>query len=157
MKHKFSVRYLILSAICILAGYVCDFNPVSADQGEWVSDIPFTFIIGPSTYTLPHDNRIYESDNVLVFSDASSDEVKKQLSTKVERALRELKEAFDISSSAELGITEQDSKIKVYANRNRLDIDQRFFPIGFVIFSLDSPYFETIEKVYKENYDRLVK
>jgi hypothetical protein len=43
-----------------------------------------------------------------------------------ETSLEELKQAFIISSSAELGTVDQESKIKIYANRHQ-NYTQRYF------------------------------
>lgn len=144
------------TALCalVLAGCGHDSNPLFGDdEGRWVSDIPFTYYVGSIEYTLSHDNRIYESANFLVFSDASSDDIKKQLSRTAEDSFQELKEAFDISSSAELGIVDQDSKMKIYANRYLSHI-QQYFVYGFIIYSFDSP---SLDPAYKGNYSYFVR
>ena len=150
-----NLRIIIYSStilfILILTGCNRDFNPISVYDGQWISDIPFTFSMLGIEHTIPHDNRIYESTNFLIFSDASSDDVKKKISKMAETSFKELKQAFNISSSAELGIIDQQSKIKIYANRNRTN-DQQFFACGFIIYSLDSP--RTVPEL---NYYRLVK
>lgn len=141
-----------LLSISILAHCSQDSGPLSPEQGRWVSGIQFTYSMSGRQYTLPHDNRIYESSHFLVFSDASSDDVKIQTSHIAETAFEQLKQAFNISSSSELGIVDRDSKLKIYANRHNSRISSHVFAYGFVLFALDSP-----GSVQREHYDRMVK
>ena len=110
--------------------------PFPSEEGQWILGIPF-IVMGD---TLSHDNRIYESPNFLTFSDASSDEVKRRYSRMAEESLLELLLAFEISSPAELGITDQSSKLTIFSNRY-LDYRQRAFEFGFVLYGEDSPVF----------------
>lgn len=151
MNLRIICYYPTILIIPILTGCMRDFNPLSVGQGQWKSDIPFTYSMLGIKYTIPHDNRIYESTNFLIFSDASSDDVKKQISKMAEKSFKELKQAFNISSRAELRVIDQESKIKIYANRNGT-YNQQFFAYGFIIYSLDSP-----NSVPPQNYYRLVK
>ncbi len=138
--------FTILSAIAfIITGCSSGSNPIALFEGQWISNIPFTYSIGDNEYTIPHDNRIYESANFLIFSDASGDGVKKTIALVAEAKFRELMEAFDISSSAELGITGQATKMTIYANRNMLSRDNQYFPCGMIINSLDSPYWVDVD------------
>jgi len=137
---------ILTMTMTISIGCNSDCNPVSQFEGQWISDIPFTYSIGYGDVTIPHDNRIYESANVLVFSDASSDHVKRITSIIAEMKLEELKRAFDIASSAELGITNRETKIMIYANRNMLSRDMQYFPCGMILYSLDSPYWQNFEE-----------
>jgi hypothetical protein len=148
MKLRIFIYYPVTLIIIIIAG--CD-NPLSIDEGQWISDIPFTYTLSGTEHTLQHDNRIYESANFLIFSDASSDEVKKKISRIAEKSLVELKLAFSISSSEELGIVNRESKVKIFANRYQ-NYSQIYFPCGLIIYSIDSP-----QNAFGENYNRLVK
>ncbi len=135
----------------ILMGCSGDVNPVAPDQGAWVSDIPFTYTLLGIENTLPHDNRIYETANFLIFSDASSDALKIEIAVIAEESLAELKQAFTISSSTELGITDQESKVKIYINRY-LAHHQEVFACGMIIYSPESP-----PSVPVQRYSRLIK
>lgn len=139
-KHIFIIVVLVIFIIIIFS-IGCDHNsnPLNVFKGRWVSDIQFTYSIGNGDYTISHDNRIYESSNFLIFSDASSDETKKQIAYLAEKSLRELMQLFEISRSIDLGISDQNTKIKIYANKNMLSRKEQFFPIGMIIYSLDSP------------------
>jgi hypothetical protein len=148
MKIKNLIYYPII--LFLFHFTACD-DPLSPDEGQWISDIPFTYTLLGNEYTLSHDDRIYESANFLIFSDASSDNIKIQISKMAETALRELKLAFIISSSEELGIVSRETKVKIFANRYQ-DYSQRYFPCGFIIYSIDSP-----NNAFGENYDRLIK
>ncbi|MDH3267926.1 MAG: hypothetical protein OEM46_03630 [Ignavibacteria bacterium] len=147
MRFKSLIYYPTLLFILIFNG--CD-NPLSVDEGQWISDIPFTYTLLGTEHTLPHDNRIYESANFLIFSDASSDEVKKKIARMAEKSLVELKLAFNISSSEELGIINRESKVIIFADRYQ-NYSQIYFPCGIIIFSIDSP-----KNAFGENYNRLV-
>jgi hypothetical protein len=144
MRLKSIIYCPALLFILIFNG--CD-NPSSVNEGQWISDIPFTYTQLGTERTLPHDNRIYESANFLIFSD----EVKKEISGMAEESLQELKLSFGISGSEELGIVNRESKVKIFANRYH-NYTQMYFPFGFIIYSIDSP-----QNVYGENYNRLVK
>ena len=152
MQLRFAIWFSTLLFIFILARCSQDSSPLSPEQGRWVSGIQFTYSMSGRQYTLPHDNRIYESTHFLVFSDASSDDVKIQTSHMAETAFEQLMQAFDISSSSALGIVDRDSKLKIYANRHSSHISSHVFAYGFVLFSLDSP-----GGVQTEHYDRVVK
>jgi len=148
MRFRNSIISILI--ICLLAIGECS-DPISTDVGQWVSDIPFTYTQSGIEHTLPHDNRIYESENFLIYSDASSDEVKRNMSRMAEESLKELKQAFSISSSEELGIKNRESKVIIFANRYQ-NYTQKYFPFGFIIYSIDSP-----NNVFRENYKHVVK
>ncbi len=142
-----------LTLICALIPAACnrDLSPLPEYEGQWISDIQFSYSISGNEYTISHDNRIYESQNFLVFSDASGDEVKKKISLMAETSLKELKQAFKISRSTNLGIIDRSSKIKIYANRYK-NHAQQFFAFGFIIYSIDSPH-----NYFAEKYSYLIK
>jgi hypothetical protein len=145
-KHLAYLLITLTATAIALIGCSCESNPAFLGAGKWVSDIPFTYSIGHGNVTIPHDNRIYESANFLIFSDASSDEVKQHIAFIAEMKLRELKQAFDISISTELGIINQETKIMVYANRDMAYQKMLYFPIGMIIYSLDSPYWSNFNE-----------
>ncbi|MCP4725559.1 MAG: hypothetical protein GY863_11005, partial [bacterium] len=66
-------------------------QPSGGGSSKWISGITF---YGPGGIVLPHDDRIYESDNFLTFSDASSDAVKREYSKMAEESLAEIMTAF---------------------------------------------------------------
>jgi hypothetical protein len=109
-------------------------------ETQWISGIPFRI----EYETISHDDRILESNNFLTFSDASSDDIKMIYSKMAEDAFYELKQAFAIQSSEELGIFSNDSstKITIFSNRY-LTHDCLAFPVGFFLYSLDSPLFSS--------------
>jgi hypothetical protein len=95
---------------------------------------------------LTHDNRVLETDNFLVFSDASSDEAKIMLGNTAEAALELIKNLFVVSSE-DLGIRDRGSKFKVYSARREDKSYPRAFTDGFVMWAYDSdtfPYQELI-------------
>ena len=157
-----SLFLFIISFIQILSDCGCNRNPISFNEnkrtseqdGKWVSDIPF---IVNDEESLPHDNRIFESENILVFSDGSSDEVKRRYSGFAEQAFKELKWAFGIGSSAALGISSQNqrSKITIYSNRYS-DYRQMAFAYGFILFALDHQYTLNNPR-FEEYYPKMVK
>jgi hypothetical protein len=107
-------------------------------QNQWISGIPFRI----ESETISHDDRILESNNFLTFSDASSDDAKVIYSKMAEEAFYEIKQAFGIGSSEELGIFSNDShtKITIFSDK-LLNHDQMSFPLGFLLYGLDSPFF----------------
>ena len=92
-------------------------------------------------YKLTCDNKVLETENVLTFSDASSDEVKVQYAQMTETAFSELKILFDISSSAELGIVDRDTKMTIYSNRYQ-NHRQNSLLYGFILYAIDSAFWE---------------
>lgn len=152
MHPRFPILFSVLLLLPTLALCDGDSSPMSPEAGQWISDIPFTYSVSGNQYTLPHDNRIYESAHFLVFSDASSDEVKRQTSRMAETAFQELIQAFGISSGAALGIVDRESRIKIYANRYNNQYLSHVFAFGIVLDAMDSPRLPSTP-----TYDRLLK
>ena len=111
---------------------------------------------------IEHDDRILETDDFLIFSDASSDEIKIIYSEMAERAFEEIKQAFKIQSSEELGILNDDrsTKITIFSDRY-LDHSNMAFPTGFLLIALDSPvassWFGGDESQLRDWYQRTIK
>lgn len=101
-------------------------------EPPFVSGLAFR---GPEAVT--HDNRVYESESFLVFSDASSDETKELFAGMAEEALAEILEDFGFAAPADLGIEERATKITAYCSRYRL-INQVAFPFGFYLYGSES-------------------
>lgn len=152
MKRNCLVTSLRILLLLICTGCRREFDPLSVFNGQWTSDIPFTYSNMGDDRSLTHDNRIYETANFLVFSDASSDDVKKTTSWVAEISFAALKDSFNIPSSAELGIIDRDSKVKIYIIRYKTNCAQLCFPCGFMIYSIDSPY-----SGYTDNFERVIK
>jgi len=109
-------------------------------ETQWISGIPFRI----ESETISHDDRILESNNFLTFSDASSDDVKVIYSKMAEDAFYEIKQAFEIQSSEEIGVFSNDrsTKITIFSNKN-LTHDSFAFSVGFILYGLDSPFFSS--------------
>ena len=90
---------------------------------------------------LPCDNRVLETENVLTFSDASSDEVKIEYAGMAEASLAEIQALFVIDSQ-DLGIVDLHSKITIFSNRYE-DYDQHATRKGFLLIALDNPFWDT--------------
>jgi hypothetical protein len=103
---------------------------------DWTRDIEFEFY----DEALPHDNLILETPHFLVFSDASSMDVKAAYAAMAEEALFEIRETFGIPKAESLGIDPADpaTKITIFTNRY-LDQRQLSFPLGFILYGADSP------------------
>jgi len=101
-------------------------------EPPFVSGLTFPGPIG-----VTHDNKVYESESFLVFSDASSDETKELFAVMAEQALAEILEGFGFAAPADLGIVDRASKITAYCSRYR-EIDQVAFPFGFYLYGSDS-------------------
>lgn len=139
---KYFIKFLttIIPVIIIIKG--CSEKSVqpNPEKSQWISGIPFYFNFPSYREQIEHDDRILESANFLTFSDASSDEIKILYSQIAEQAFDEIKEAFEINSSEELGIyiNNTNTKLTIYSDRylNKPNIS---FPIGFLLIALDSP------------------
>ncbi|MBN2416536.1 hypothetical protein JXO52_11880 [bacterium] len=128
-------------------------NPYAID-GEWVSDIPF--IINHVGLHYAHDNRIFESDHFLTFSDAGSDAVKKRFAGYAERAFAEILDDFHIPSASSLGITGQSTKMTIYTNKQSGMI-QLAFPYGFILDGEDSQTYANWPEEMKPRYYKQLK
>jgi hypothetical protein len=122
--------------------------------GHWVADIPFKIDIFGLEFI--HDNRIYESEHILTFSDASSDEYKMRYATLAEQAFSELMRDFHVSSAAELGILDQETKLTIYTIKY-LHIQQMAFPYGFMLSGEDSEIFSKWPEEMKPRFYNQVK
>ena len=128
---------VMLNSSCTAEGNSCGQLPCYEGPFDppWVSGLAFPW--GPDGTPLTHDNRVLETDNFLVFSDASSDDAKIRMGDTAEACFAEIKQAFGIASSAELGISGQASKMTIYSER-RKRIDPQAFSYGFIMFGYDS-------------------
>jgi hypothetical protein len=155
-KHKTcSNRYFSFIFIITILTLSCSRdNIVDSISGEWVSDIPF--VINHVDLEISHDNRIFESTNFLVFSDASSDEVKKEFARKAEKSFSELLTAFNTKHPTQIGIKDQSTKITIYTNKNR-SLNQLAFPYGFILYGEDSKDFSLWPVEMKKRYYNQVK
>jgi len=88
---------------------------------------------------LSYDNRVLETEKVLTFSDASTDETKIRYAEMTEVSLAEIKELFDIKNSAELGIVDMNTKLKIYSKCNG-NHPQAALENGFILYALDSSF-----------------
>lgn len=148
------LKILFFCLLVILYVLGCDRNTVESEDGIWISDIPF--YLPEWNITLSHDNRIFETDNYLVFSDGSSDEVKKRFARYAEESLAELMRFFNIPNSTSLGIVDRDSKITIYSNRYK-EFTQRAFAYGFVLYGEDSEVFQTYSEWQRNNFKHTIK
>jgi len=149
---QFNLLFILSSSLFILMN--CSSNNPFDGSGEWTSDIPF--ILNHVNQKIPHDNRIYETKHVLVFSDAGDDAVKRDFAKKAEKALEEVLQAFHISSPADIGIFNQDSKITVYTMKNGTH-SQMAFPYGYLLHGLDSHEFYNWPKNMQPRFYKQMK
>lgn len=123
-------------------------NSDDSFQPRWVQDVR----LSPSLEEYIHDNRVYETEHCLVFSDEASDDTKIQFGEMAEQAIEELNDFFMLSKGNSFTIRRDDSnsKIQVVCNRNDAR-PQQSFQYGFMLYTLDSPYcFATEENLYRE-------
>lgn len=147
-------NYLLAMSVSTLLLWSCSGkNPLEV-EGHWVSDIPF--VINHVGLQYGHDNRIFESDHFLTFSDASSDEIKKRFASYAERAFAEILADFHISSASSLGITDQSTKMTIYTNKES-GIIQLAFPYGFILDSEDSNTYANWPEEMKKRYYKQLK
>jgi len=154
-----------LFIVIILAIFSCNKESENGPEQleyQWISGIPFTINYPFSSEEIEHDDRILETDHFLVFSDASSDEVKTTYAEFAEKAFEGIKIAFDIESSQQLGIDPDnvDTKITIFSDRY-LNYSNIAFPNGFLLIALDAPaassWFEGNEDELKAWYKKDVK
>ncbi len=102
---------------------------------------------------LSHDNRVYESANFLIFSDASDDWAKIRLSEIAEQVFTQLKQIFAVPNSDVLGIVDRDSKMTIYSGRH---VTPMGFALryGYLVPALDSPHLDQDRNglLIEENY-----
>ena len=112
---------------------------------RWLSGIDF---VDPYGTFYPHDNRILETDNFLTFSDYNRDDIKIQFATMAEEGFRELKGAFVISSSEEVGIftDDPDSKMTIYYAEYQRVINASW-AYGFAITGITSPHYQQPDRL----------
>lgn len=89
-------------------------------------------------HTLTCDNKVLETENALTFSDASDDWAKIEYARMTEVSFAEIKELFEIATSAELGIVDRTTKMTIYSNRYKVHRQNSKFN-GFILYGLDSP------------------
>jgi hypothetical protein len=78
------------------------------DGGSW-------YVTG---YRWPHDGRPYESENLVVYSDAASDQARQTLAEIGEELLTELKEEFAITDEQTFVFPRGQEEIHIYAYKN---------------------------------------
>lgn len=91
--------------------------------------------------TLDHDDRILETPNFLVFSDASSDDARIIFAAMAEESLHEILELFGIPDTEDLGINRTDpaTKLTIYSNKTLQQVQKAFaFRFGFIAWGIDS-------------------
>ena len=74
-KVRINLTFVLITGLVLLFFTCTAKNPILV-EGDWVSDIPF--IVNHVNLEYGHDNRIFESEHFLVFSDASEDEFKRR-------------------------------------------------------------------------------
>lgn len=153
IQDRMKTAAVLLGVGCVL--FSCGSDAIlNIVDGEWVSDIPF--VIGHVNQEIAHDNRIFESDHFLVFSDASSDRVKKRFASFAEQALDELMDDFGIRRAADLGIVNQSSKLTIYTNKATA-LAQMAFPYGFILWGEDSDNFAGWPMEMQDRFHREIK
>ena len=87
--------------------------------------------------TLSNDNRVLETENFLIFSDASSDQAKIRMGEAAEAALNLIVRLFDISAE-DVGIRDTGTKLRVYSARRAEKGHPRATSDGFVNWAYDT-------------------
>jgi hypothetical protein len=120
----------------------------------WVGGLSY---VSPWGDTWTHDNRVLETNNFLVFSDASTDDAKIRLGDEAEQDLAEIKQLFQITSQ-ELGILDLNSKVTIYSSKRRFsNYNQAAGSTGFIIYAFDSPYYLEYTEEEKLNHLKVIK
>ncbi|MCP4727269.1 MAG: hypothetical protein GY863_19690 [bacterium] len=124
---------------------------------RWTSDINFPRLFGRG---VAHDNRILESNNFLLFSDGSTDDMKMGYSRMAEETFHEVLQAYSIQDGGEFGISDSDinSKIKIYSNLNTdFPYGGFAFRTGYILRTPDYQNFLQFPARYLESYRLTMK
>lgn len=154
LSSKKNIKLLVpFILFIILFGCKSEKNiPTSQEQifqPKWINDIPLTY---PTVSDFAHDNRIYETEHFLVYSDAASDSTKIEFAEMGEKSYNELKTFFLLSENQNFNIQIENptTKIQIICNKND-PRSQRSFMYGFMLYTLDSPFcFATEENLFRE-------
>ena len=123
----------------LLAGCGSSSGSGMVNQGSW-------YVTG---FRWPHDGNPYESDNLIVYSDAASDQAKQTLAELAEDSLAMLHAELG-SSNAVLVFPPHQDKIHIYAYRDHFPTEWGGWAYygGLLIYSLDHPIRDTALHVY---------
>ena len=109
-------------------------------EAPWISGHYYGFEL-VDYYTgqiITYDNRVLETENCLIFSDASDDWAKIRMGETAEASLRLVKELFDLSNE-DMGIVDRVSKFRVFSCRGDIGpVGPNFFYNGYIIWAWDS-------------------
>jgi hypothetical protein len=109
-------------------------------EAPWISghELGLSFINLMSGHPYTYDNRVLETENHLIFSDASEDWAKIRMGESAEAALTLVKQRFDLTN-ADIGIVDLYSKFRIFSHRGDAGpYGPWAFAGGYTIWSWDS-------------------
>lgn len=114
------------------------------DSGSWYR----------TGYQWPHDGNPYESDHVIVFSDAASPESRHKIAEIAERLMATLVDDFEIDPATMFKWPPGQTKLHIYTYRDHFEEQWggKGYYGGFMMYSLDHP----IRNTEIGNYTRVV-
>lgn len=121
---------------------------------EWISDLIFYRNLSE---VQDHDDRILQSDNVLIFSDASSDDAKAIMAKSAEEGWHYILQLLEISGSEEVGIFSNDNNtiIPIYANCKLQESGGGIsFGVGHASIMIDAPDAPRVGGINNQYYRR---
>ena len=132
MKHRIAALTLITCTSLCLGLIGCNDSPAEptnmVDNGSW-------YVTG---FRWPHDGKPYESENLIVYSDAASDEARRTLAEIGEELLTELKDQFDITDEI-FTFPRGQNKIHIFTYKDHFPTQWGGWAYygGLLIYSLD--------------------
>lgn len=151
-RHLFKILLIVLAVTipnCSSNDDGRTVGPTTYDLPIWTSGLPLS---NDRVRGFSHDNRIYETEHFLVYSDCASDDFRIYFAEQAEIAFNELVSLFDLPNENTFGILPNAplSKIQIICNQNDPHV-QRSFAYGFMLYTLTSPYcFATEENFFRE-------
>lgn len=149
-----SSRAWLLGSLALACVAGCGDSPVApsssmVDNGSWYR----------TGFRWPHDGQPYESPSFIVYSDGASLEARQKVAEIGEGLLVVLKEDFDLASDTLFGFPNGQSKIHIYAYKNRFPRDWGGWGYygGLMIFSPDHPERSQFGHTELDNYTRVLR
>lgn len=117
MKKIFHQIFLFKFLLILVVSSGCKNDPTSpptpqTEKGSWATYTP---------YDWTHDGRPYQSIYCTIYSDAASDEMKRQLGEIADESFSQILQLFDFHSESDFRYPPGYSKIEIYINQNHTE------------------------------------
>jgi hypothetical protein len=134
-------EYGYISEPLLLSAVAKPPNEVLLLSFRWIETHEFQFPHVLPPYYVEYDGHVLESNHFLTFSDASTDDIRLEFATLAESSFLEILEEFEIQNGNELGIVDNNSKVKIYTRKNFDKQPQQYtFSYGFFLYGKDSEW-----------------